>query len=121
VADRIDNIYFWVRRQARSTAANSILQQLTTTLNDASNVISDIEIELKTKQALVEELEKQKGIVERAIELNREQVEAIVTLLGRPVVEQSRRDNRQQVILSVVFLFLGIFLSVILRALGLPI
>lgn len=87
------------------------LEELIRSLTEAGNAIGAIEVELQTKQALVEQLEQQKKIAEQAISLSKDQVEAVVALFAQPVTEESKRSARSQLIQNFIFLILGVILS----------
>ena len=67
------------------------IEILDSSLKTTLSVISEIETEIEAKSELVNRLEIQKRIVENAINLNKEQVMAVSTLL----TEEIRKDNKK--------------------------
>jgi hypothetical protein len=94
------------------------LQQLTDALSIAAATVTEIEAELEKRREIVGQLETQKAIAERAIELTGEQVEAVASILRFQITAQSKRDFRAEIARDILFFVLGVAASYILNRLG---
>jgi len=97
---------------------NSRLHELTQALTDAGSVISAMETEIQSRQELATQLERQKAIAEQAIKLSREQVDAVSALLSEQVSKQNKLSARRELIKDIALFATGIFVTIILRKLG---
>ena len=95
------------------------LLELTNSLAQAGNAISAIEREINGRQELVEKLEKQKVIAEEAINLSKDQVDAVSALLSEQVSKQRGQDNKIDWIKQILFFILGVLATIVLTKLGL--
>jgi len=106
------------KTKTRSQNLETRLGELTSALTDAGRIISAIEVEIHGRQELVSRLERQKVLAERAIELSREQVDAVSALLSEHVTKQSKKDQRLELLRDVLFFFAGVLITILLSSLG---
>jgi hypothetical protein len=99
------------RRESRGSSAPTLassISELVTQLQTASTAVSRIEVEIRDRQALVDELGRKKEEYERLVTLNAPQVAAIFEALGAQVQASNRRAFRLNVVMSVAFFVAGI-------------
>jgi hypothetical protein len=104
--------------QLQSQNLNTRLSALTQALEDAGQVINSIEFEIQSRQDLVNKLESQKAIAEKAITLSKEQVDAVAAILSHQVSRRSDADSRRELFKDIAIFVAGIMVSVILHWLG---
>ncbi len=107
-----------LRTAASKDGLDTRLNALTQALNDAGQTIDSIEHEILSRQALVDKLQAQKTLAEKAITLNKEQVEAITALLNQEISKQSKADARREFLKDMAFFIAGIIVTVFLGQLG---
>jgi hypothetical protein len=94
------------------------LATLTQALSESSQIINAIELEMKSRQSLVEKLETQKAIAEKTISLSKEQVDAVSALLSQEVSKQSKADARHELFKDLMFFIAGILVTLALNYFG---
>ncbi len=94
------------------------LTTLTKALSDAGQIINSIEQEISSRQELVSKLETQKALAERAITLNKEQVEAVTALLNQEISKQSKADAKREFLKDLSFFIAGVIVTIALGQLG---
>lgn len=89
-------------------------------LSVASLAISEISGQVETKKVTLDQLEKakqeldeKKAQAERAIELSKEQVQAVTSLFEQKLVEQNKQNTRITWIQGVIFFVLGVLTSIV--------
>ena len=104
--------------QLDSQDLNARLNTLVNALGDAGRIISAIETEIESRQELVQKLESQKAIAEKAITLSKEQVDAVSAILSQQVSQQSEKDSRRELLKDILIFAAGIIVTLLLHWLG---
>jgi septal ring factor EnvC (AmiA/AmiB activator) len=89
------------------------VQRLTSALTEATRTISDIEQELRERQSTVERLRHEIETYERLKDMNEEEVEAVVDVLGVPLRREARRSFWVNAAMNFGFFVLGAVVSII--------
>jgi uncharacterized protein HemX len=90
------------------------IEALLQNLNHANEVIREIEVEIRGRQALAEKLQRDAAQAERLLELNREQLDAVRRLVGSEFKGESRRGLWIGAAINFVFFVAGAALSLLL-------
>lgn len=93
--------------QPETTATR--VRRLTRALQESAEAIDDIQDEIQERQRVAERLQKDVQTYERLREMNREEVEAVVQVLGGVVKSEGRRSLWRDIALFVA----GVAVSVI--------
>lgn len=98
-------------KQPQSAGENTAerVQRLTRTLNEAAQVVDEIEKEIEKRHDLAQELQQDIDQLENLRDLNQQQVEAVVQAIDAPIQRQGRRS----LLVNFVFFLLGIVASII--------
>jgi hypothetical protein len=91
------------------------IEALIRSLNNANDVIREIEKEIRARQGVAEKLQQDAEQAEKLLELNREELEAVRGLVGSELRSESRRGFWLGLLVNVFFFIAGAALTVILR------
>jgi hypothetical protein len=101
------------RRQSIERGTNEVtteqrIARLTTALSESSNVIQEIEAEMKDRTELVEKLKRDAETYERLRNINREEAEAVAQALGGELRKEGRRSLLTNFFMNFGFFVLGV-------------
>lgn len=104
---------FFIPWRTKPTTLEQKIETLSSDLEDAAKVISEIEADIARRQALVETLEEQRRTTEELLTLNQDQIEAVGTLLRNELQREARSrfwfDIATGVAIAAFFFLLGIY------------
>lgn len=90
------------------------IRRLSSSLIEAANLISQIETEIASRQALAEKLKNDIKIYEQITSLKQSEIEAVTQVLRKELKNENRRSFRDAVIVDFVFFVVGAGFSFIL-------
>lgn len=93
----------------------SKIQKLTASLNSAAEVIGQIELEIKQRQELVQQLEKDADKASKLAALNKDQLDAVAQVLRTEIKSDERQNFWTAQILAFFYAALGVALSELYR------
>lgn len=89
------------------------LEALIANLNEANNVIRDIEAEVRARQAAAEKLQHDASDAQQLLELNKGQLDAVRSLIGSELKHESRRGFWLGAAVNFLFFVSGAGLTLI--------
>ena len=95
------------RKKVREETLEEKIAKLTASLKDATNFINNIEVEIKTRGALIEKLKNDERIYKELAELKRSEVEAIAQVFRGQLIEISKGSFWKGFAVNFVFFILG--------------
>ena len=110
-----------VRIREYSHNLKSTLEILSKVLEEAGNIIDNIEGEIQNKKELVKQLERQRSVAQQAIRLSGEQVNAVTALFMEQITTKSNEDSRRELRKDILIFILGVLAPILLKWLGFPI
>jgi t-SNARE complex subunit (syntaxin) len=88
---------------------------LSHSLAEVTNLISQIEAEVRTRSALVEKLKKDAELYNQIVEINKPEVEAVAQLLRGELKQESKKNFWLGVAVNFVFFVLGALTGFLLK------
>ena len=103
----------FISRRTEAATLEQKIEMLSSNLEDAARVISEIEADIAQRQVLVERLEEQRRTTEELLTLNQDQIEAVAGILRSELQREARSrfwfDIATRVAIAAFFFLLGIY------------
>jgi methyl-accepting chemotaxis protein len=90
------------------------IKQLTSSLQESTNLIAEVESEISERSALVEKLKKDAETYEQVVKLKGPEVEAVAQLLRGELKKEGSRSFWKGVAVNFLFFILGLIASILL-------
>jgi t-SNARE complex subunit (syntaxin) len=106
----------WLAKSKEQTyTVEDRIRILSHSLTEVTNLISQIESEVKTRSELVEKLKKDAELYNKLVEINKPEVEAIAQLLRGELKQESKKNFWLGVAVNFVFFVLGALTGFLLK------
>jgi len=93
------------------------IKKLTSSLQESTNLIAEVESEISERSALVEKLKKDADTYEQLVKLKEPEVEAVAQLLRGELKKEGSRSFWKGVLVNFLFFALGLIASVVVNLL----
>jgi t-SNARE complex subunit (syntaxin) len=93
------------------------INKLTSSLQESTNLIAEVESEISERSALVEKLKKDAETYEQLVKLKASEVEAVAQLLRGELKKEGSRSFWKGVLVNFLFFALGLIASVVVNLL----
>jgi len=93
------------------------IKKLTSSLQESTNLIAEVESEISERSTLVEKLKKDAETYEQLVKLKGPEVEAVAQLLRGELKKEGSRSFWKGVIVNFMFFALGLIASVVVNLL----
>jgi t-SNARE complex subunit (syntaxin) len=105
------------KEQSRGTkeTIEERINKLTSSLQESTNLIAEVEAEIFERSALVEKLKKDAETYEQVVKLKGPEVEAVAQLLRGELKKEGSRSFWKGVAVNFLFFVLGLIASVLLN------
>lgn len=84
------------------------IEELTKSLHESSNLMSEIEAEFERQKQLAEKWQEEAATSQIIASMNQEEVDAVTKLFGNQLAKESKKSGRQSWWWSLFFCLLGI-------------
>lgn len=108
-------IAFFGEKVAKPSNLPAKVQTLTASLNTAAQVIGQIEAEIKQRQELVQQLERDADQASKLAALNKDQLDAVAQVLRTEIRSDERQNFWTAQLLAFFYAALGVALSELYR------
>jgi vacuolar-type H+-ATPase subunit I/STV1 len=98
-------------KKEREETLEERIKQLTSSLEDISKVIGDVEKAVEERRELARKLEQDVRTYNNIITLKKDEVEAVAQLLRGELKKEERRGLLRDILINVVFFMLGLVAS----------
>jgi vacuolar-type H+-ATPase subunit I/STV1 len=111
-ASFILGLFDYLRRgKKRKQTLEERIKQLTSSLEDASKVVGEVEQEIEERRELARKLEQDVETYKNVVALKKDEVEAVAQLLRGELKKEGRRGFIQNLVVNFLFFVVGVLVT----------